>query len=124
MHCKNHGLSLDADGNMNYHGAKVITNQENPLDSNLQESRKVSELSLDQVNPAEYVMEKEEKKQENQDEDDEFDSDGEPKPKVDKVKKAQDLKEFTLNKFNTIEPFVIKQFSNLRDNLKAIEIKF
>ena len=109
---------------MNYHGAKVIANQENPLDSNLQESRKVSELSLDQVNPAEYVMEKEEKKQENQDEDDEFDSDGEPKPKVDKVKKAQDLKEFTLNKFNTIEPFVIKQFSNLRDNLKAIEIKF
>jgi hypothetical protein len=35
-----------------------------------------------------------------------------------------DLKEFTLNKFNTIEPFMIKQFADFKENLRIIEEKF
>ena len=35
-----------------------------------------------------------------------------------------DLKEYTLNKFNTLEPFLIKQLAHFKDNMRTLEQQF
>jgi hypothetical protein len=59
------------------------------------------------VNPAEMIIKRTGESDEEEDVENQ-NSSCEPIPIVKEKRKNQDLKEFTLNKFNTIEPFMIK----------------
>lgn len=85
----------------------------NPLDSLTHGKRSEGELSITDINPGEVVIKK--------DSDDEHEPDPSISgvntsgvqtpftPNTDQQKPpAKDLKEFTLNKFNMLEPFMIK----------------